>query len=233
MRRFRRLRKGKEGGAIYPPCQAQDQAPTAASAAFVAPDVAAEIARWLAHLGAERRMSPKTVEAYRRDVRSSSPSWPSISAARSRSTQLAGSRRGRARLHGGAARRRHRQPLADARARRRALVRAFSRAQRQGQGRRARRRARAEGRQDAAEAARDRGRQAHHRCRPARRRGARAMGAGARRRRAGAALRLGPAHFRGARPQRACDARQGRRHHRHRQGQQAAHGAGAAAGRSN
>src|SRR5829696_8242280 len=33
-----------------------------------APDVAAEIARWLTHLGAERRMSPKTLEAYQRDV---------------------------------------------------------------------------------------------------------------------------------------------------------------------
>jgi integrase/recombinase XerC len=33
-----------------------------------APDVAAEIARWLGYLGAERRMSPKTLEAYRRDV---------------------------------------------------------------------------------------------------------------------------------------------------------------------
>ena len=32
-------------------------------------DVAAEVARWLAHLGAERRMSPKTLEAYARDVR--------------------------------------------------------------------------------------------------------------------------------------------------------------------
>jgi integrase/recombinase XerC len=32
------------------------------------PDVAAEIARWLNYLGAERRMSPKTLEAYRRDV---------------------------------------------------------------------------------------------------------------------------------------------------------------------
>jgi integrase/recombinase XerC len=32
------------------------------------PDVAAEIARWLAYLGAERRMSDKTVEAYGRDV---------------------------------------------------------------------------------------------------------------------------------------------------------------------
>jgi integrase/recombinase XerC len=32
-------------------------------------DVAAELVRWLAYLGAERRMSPKTVEAYARDVR--------------------------------------------------------------------------------------------------------------------------------------------------------------------
>ena len=35
---------------------------------FVAPNVAAEIAAWLIHLGAERRLSPKTLEAYRRDV---------------------------------------------------------------------------------------------------------------------------------------------------------------------
>ncbi|EJW12910.1 Tyrosine recombinase XerC [Rhodovulum sp. PH10] len=35
---------------------------------FAAPDVSAEIARWLQNLGAERRMSPKTVEAYRRDA---------------------------------------------------------------------------------------------------------------------------------------------------------------------
>jgi integrase/recombinase XerC len=34
----------------------------------VTPKVAAEIASWLTHLGAERRMSPKTVEAYQRDV---------------------------------------------------------------------------------------------------------------------------------------------------------------------
>jgi integrase/recombinase XerC len=33
-----------------------------------APDVAAEIAGWLRFLGAERRMSPKTLDAYRRDV---------------------------------------------------------------------------------------------------------------------------------------------------------------------
>ncbi|HUI15333.1 MAG TPA: tyrosine recombinase XerC [Xanthobacteraceae bacterium] len=35
---------------------------------IIAPKVAAEIEAWLKHLGAERRMSPKTVEAYRRDV---------------------------------------------------------------------------------------------------------------------------------------------------------------------
>src|SRR5262245_10603067 len=34
----------------------------------LAPDTAAEVVRWLAYLGDERRMSPKTVEAYRRDV---------------------------------------------------------------------------------------------------------------------------------------------------------------------
>ena len=35
---------------------------------FTAPEVAAELARWLVHLAAERRMSAKTVEAYRRDA---------------------------------------------------------------------------------------------------------------------------------------------------------------------
>jgi integrase/recombinase XerC len=34
----------------------------------IAPDVASEIRRWLAYLGAEKRMSPKTLEAYQRDV---------------------------------------------------------------------------------------------------------------------------------------------------------------------
>ena len=34
----------------------------------IAPKVAAQIDAWLEHLGAERRMSPKTLEAYRRDV---------------------------------------------------------------------------------------------------------------------------------------------------------------------
>jgi len=35
---------------------------------FVAPQVAAEVEAWLAHLAAERNLSPKTLEAYRRDV---------------------------------------------------------------------------------------------------------------------------------------------------------------------
>ncbi len=36
---------------------------------FIAPKVAAEIEAWLRHLGNERHYSPKTLEAYRRDVR--------------------------------------------------------------------------------------------------------------------------------------------------------------------
>ena len=36
---------------------------------FAAKDVAVEMARWLAHLMTERRMSGKTVEAYERDAR--------------------------------------------------------------------------------------------------------------------------------------------------------------------
>src|SRR6201988_5426712 len=35
---------------------------------FAAADVAAQLARWPTHLGAERRMSALTVEAYRGDV---------------------------------------------------------------------------------------------------------------------------------------------------------------------
>jgi integrase/recombinase XerC len=36
---------------------------------FTAPEMAAALTQWLTYLGAERRMSPKTVEAYGRDVR--------------------------------------------------------------------------------------------------------------------------------------------------------------------
>jgi integrase/recombinase XerC len=34
----------------------------------IAPDIAAELSRWLGYLGAERRMSDKTLDAYRRDA---------------------------------------------------------------------------------------------------------------------------------------------------------------------
>src|SRR5437588_486966 len=36
---------------------------------FASAELAAELVGWLAHLSAERRMSPKTCEAYQRDVR--------------------------------------------------------------------------------------------------------------------------------------------------------------------
>src|SRR5437016_5220605 len=42
--------------------------PAFAAPDVAAPDVAAEIVCWLTHLGAERRMSANTVEAYRRDL---------------------------------------------------------------------------------------------------------------------------------------------------------------------
>ena len=50
-----------------------------------APDVAAEITRWLGYLGAEQRMSPKTLEAYQRDVGQFLDFLAGISAARRRS----------------------------------------------------------------------------------------------------------------------------------------------------
>jgi integrase/recombinase XerC len=45
-----------------------DQSPLRRPEPVVAPGVAAEIEGWCGYLGAERRFSPKTVEAYRRDV---------------------------------------------------------------------------------------------------------------------------------------------------------------------
>ena len=53
-----RLRKGEESAATL----------RRMKAAAIHADVAAEIARWLGYLGAERRMSAKTLDAYRRDV---------------------------------------------------------------------------------------------------------------------------------------------------------------------
>ena len=45
------------------------RAPGRAALPFARLELAAEVARWLEHLGAERRYSPKTLEAYARDMR--------------------------------------------------------------------------------------------------------------------------------------------------------------------
>ena len=79
---------------------------TAAESAFAARDVAAEMARWLGHLGAERRMSAKTVEAYERDVRQFLAFLAEHLGGAPTLAELAKlDAAGRARLHGGAARR--------------------------------------------------------------------------------------------------------------------------------
>src|SRR5690242_7184614 len=65
--RFRAFTKGEGRPEIVRPMP--DTSRTRPEPLFAAKDVAAEMARWLAHLGAERRMSGKTLEAYERDVR--------------------------------------------------------------------------------------------------------------------------------------------------------------------
>ena len=51
------------------PTIADESAPPDRDLLSAGPDVAAELARWRAQLSHERRMSPKTCEAYERDVR--------------------------------------------------------------------------------------------------------------------------------------------------------------------
>ena len=58
--------KSEGRGAIY---SSMSSATAARDPTFAAGEVARELASWLAHLWAERRLSPKTVEAYERDVR--------------------------------------------------------------------------------------------------------------------------------------------------------------------
>jgi integrase/recombinase XerC len=58
--------KSEGRGAIY---SAMSSATAAPEPTFAAGEVARELACWMAHLSAERRMSAKTVEAYARDVR--------------------------------------------------------------------------------------------------------------------------------------------------------------------
>src|SRR5262249_26958347 len=55
-----------ERGEIYAGMSSATPAPTLA---FAADEAASEFTRWLAYLSTERRMSPKTVDAYERDVR--------------------------------------------------------------------------------------------------------------------------------------------------------------------
>jgi integrase/recombinase XerC len=66
-----RLRKGEGSSLILFHEDAMNAPGTPEPSAFplAAPAVAAEAARWLAHLGAERAMSGKTLEAYARDLR--------------------------------------------------------------------------------------------------------------------------------------------------------------------
>jgi integrase/recombinase XerC len=59
----------KEGGEIVGPVTRTRQPASKPDLTFVSRDTAIEVTRWLDHLGAERRMSGKTVEAYERDVR--------------------------------------------------------------------------------------------------------------------------------------------------------------------
>jgi hypothetical protein len=55
-------------GLLGPRFRGDDSDIMATPPTTIAPDVQAEIARWLSYLGTERRMSGKTVEAYARDV---------------------------------------------------------------------------------------------------------------------------------------------------------------------
>ena len=121
---------------------------------FIAPKVAAEIAAWLQHLGAERRMSPKTLEAYRRDVLQflaflaehlgGAPSLKELAALSPADVRAFLAARRADDIGSRSLMRSARRP---------ARLRPLSGEERQGQGRRARRRARAEDRQDLAAAA--------------------------------------------------------------------------------
>ena len=174
-----------------------------------APDVAAADRRaGLRHLGDERRMSGKTLDAYQRDVRQflvfltghlgGAPSLADLARLAPQDVRAFMAARRAAGVSGRSLMR----VLAG--------VRSFARfLERNGKGKvgGARRGAGAEGAEHAAEAARDRRGQAPDRRRSARRRRARTLGAGARRRRAGAAVRLRAAHLRSARaeaPRRAA-----------------------------
>ena len=148
-----------------PPCQAHDKNRKTCRISW-RPRSPPRSSAGSSHLGAERRMSPKTVEAYRRDVLQflaflaehlgGAPSLQELAALDAADVRafLA------ARRADGIGSRSLMRALAGMRA-----FAPFSRTQRQGQGRRARRRARAENRQDLAAAAGGRCRQARRRSR--------------------------------------------------------------------
>jgi integrase/recombinase XerC len=94
------------------------------------PDVRTEIARWLGYLGAERRMSAKTLESYRRDVSQFSAFWLNIWRRADAQTTSQTCPCRCPRVHGGKTQRRRRQSLVDARTCRHTFVRAFPGAER-------------------------------------------------------------------------------------------------------
>jgi integrase/recombinase XerC len=54
---------------MRPPAEPDLETDLKSDPGLISSDLAAELRRWLSHLGSERRLSPKTLEAYERDVR--------------------------------------------------------------------------------------------------------------------------------------------------------------------
>ena len=200
----------------------------------MAPKVAAEIESWLRHLGDERRFSPKTLEAYRRDVLQflaflaehlgGAPSLKDLASLEPADVRAFMA----ARRAEGIGSRSLMRTLAG--------MRGFARYPRSAMARAGSARSPPCVRRKSA--GRCRGR-----CRSRRRSASpnpnfapatvASLDSCARRRGAGFALWRRLAHFRSASASSASDFGSPRRHHRNRQGQQAAHGAGAAAGGRN
>ena len=163
--------------------------------------MAGEVVRWLSYLAAERRMSPKTVEAYERDLRQFIEFLCEHLGARVTFAALNGLTP--ADVRGFMAARRPQGIGGRSLMRSLAGIRSFARFLEKNR----------KGKVGALAAIRTpkiaktlpkplaiASAKKHHRHRAARRRTARALGPGARRRGARAALRFGPAHLRGARP---------------------------------
>ena len=208
-----------------------DQAAIAIDLECADQTIAREMTRWLAHLRSERRLSPKTLEAYARDLRQClaflAGHWGKQVTLKAFAALEATD------IRAFMAMRRADDIAGRSLMRALAGLRSFGRfLEREGKGKvgaLSAIRAPKVGK-DPAQADPDGGGQAPGRRRRAGRRGARSLDSGARRRRDGAALWLGPAHLRSAGPEAARGAEAGRRRcaRRDRQGQQDPHGAGAA-----